>query len=263
MRATSLIYMSAGSPPLDSPVTGICRACGEERIGQKFSAWVKPTFTDHDKLQRGDIVCAACLFCFDDQRTDLAVRVGKDKPQRMRNYSHFVQCGNWIPLSKGDKTRMREILLSHPNVAVIALSGQKHLAFRCLPGWWQIEDATVQPFPRELDAILTPVEQLYNAAISKTEIETGRYIQRRILDCGVPFWSERERFIAPLRGSIKLQLALFLAQRKDEPEDGESDDSGLTSVAAVERDSGCVQDEVRPVDLEPVRRQPAQRSLYE
>jgi hypothetical protein len=222
---------------------------------------VKPTFTDHDKLGTGDIVCAACLFCFDDARADLAVLTGKEKPQKMRNYSHFVSGGRWSPLGKGAKAEMRRLLLSGPYVAIVAVSGQKHLAFRCPPGWWQIEDATVQPFPRELEFILKPVEELYNAAISKTEIETGRYIQRRILDCGVPFWSERDRAIAPMRGSVKLQLALFLAQRKED--DGESEDSGLSAVATVDGNSIRLQDEVCSLDLESVRRQPAQRGLYE
>jgi hypothetical protein len=159
---------------------------------------------------------------------------------------------------------MRDLLLSGPEVAVVAVSGQKHLAFRCAPGWWQIEDATVAPFPRELATMLDPVEGLYNAAISKTEIETGRYIQHRIITAGVKFWDERERIIAPLRGSIKLQLALFLAQRKEgDEDDGSTTDSGQSPVADLARNTGRVQNEVRPVNMEPVRRQPAQRSLYE
>jgi hypothetical protein len=264
VKATSIIYRAAGSPEIPGAITeGTCRTCGEPGIGLSWAKWVKPTFTDHDKICGGEIVCAACLFCFDDQRTDLAERMGKDKHQKMRNYSHFVAGGEWLPLSKGDKARMRDLLLAGPEVAVIAVSGQKHLAFRCLPGWWQIEDATVQPFARELTELLPVVEEIYNAGISKTEIETGRYIQRRILDCGVEWWAARERVIAPLRGSIQLQLALFLAQRKDDDEDGTPADSRPAAVADLEGNCRRLQDEVRKVDLEPVRRQPTQRSLYE
>ena len=261
MRATGPIFAAAGSPAMPCTARGLCRTCGAESDGLPFGKWVKPTFTDQDKLLPGATVCAACLFCFDDSRVDLASMLGKDKPQKMRNYSHFVSGGVWHPLSKGAKAEMGRLLLSGPEVAVIAVSGQKHLAFRCPVGWWQIEDATVAPFPKELGRILGTVEELYNADISKTEIETGRYIQRRILDAGVPFWSERESVIAPLRGSIKLQLALFLAQRKDE--DGESEDSRQPAVATMAGDVERIQDKVCPVNLEPIRGQPAQRSLYE
>jgi hypothetical protein len=194
---------------------GICRTCGNESTGTPFAKWVKATFTDHDKLVSGEVVCAACLFCFDDARMDLSKLAGKEKPQKMRNYSHFVEHGKWSPLGKGAKAEMRRLLLACPDVAIVAVSGQKHLAFRCPAGWWQIEDATVRPFPAELGRILGPVEDLYNSSISKTEIETGRYIQRRVIDAGIDFWRDRERIIAPLRGSIKLQLAMFLAQKED------------------------------------------------
>ncbi len=60
---------------------GICRFCGEDSSGLDFWAWVKPTFTDHDKIRPGQIVCENCLFWFDEASLALAERVGKDKPQ--------------------------------------------------------------------------------------------------------------------------------------------------------------------------------------
>ena len=193
-----------------------------------FSDWVKPTFTDWDKIgTAGEILCHACQFCFTDQNEPLAKLVGKDKPQRTRNYSHFVLRGQWIPLSKGAKHRMRELLLDcAPEVAVIADSGQKHIIFRATPGWWQFEEQAIRPFPRELRAILDPVERLYNAGFSKTEIESGRYSSKRLIDAGISLWQPAEREVSPWRGSIRLQLALFLAQKE---RDDERDDSGTVA----------------------------------
>lgn len=178
-----------------------------------FEAWVKDTFTDHDKLRPGAIICLACQFCSSEAAPGLAERVGKGKPQKFRNYSHFVCGGVWHPLSKGDKAKMRELLFGAPDVALIAVSGQKHLFFRATPGWWQIEEQAARPFPDELLAALALVEPLYRAGISKAEIESGRYDQRRILTIGLETWQIAERQIAPLRGTLVLKCALFLAQK--------------------------------------------------
>lgn len=89
---------------------------------------------DHDKLHDGSVVCHSCLFCFDDRSSALTTITGKDKPQRMRNYSHFVVNGRWHPLSKAAKPLMWQLLTQFPEVAVIAVSGQKHLIFRARPG---------------------------------------------------------------------------------------------------------------------------------
>lgn len=203
---------------------GECRTCGVITAGSAFDEWVKPTFTDHDKIGAGQVVCNACLFCFDDHNTELTRRTGKEKPQRMRNYSHFVLAGEWIPLGKADKALMRSILVRNPEVAIVAASGQKHLAFRCPPGWWQIEDTTVRPFPDSLQTVLAIIEPAYEAGISKTELESGRYNQQRILMFGLARWRRLESVIGPLRGTVQLKLALFLAQ-KDEDDDEPSTDS--------------------------------------
>jgi len=185
---------------------------------------VKPTFTDFDKLQPGEIVCNACLFCFDDANAELTRRVKKDKPQRFRNYSHFVLRDEWIPVGKGDKRRMSELLLADPEVAIIAVSGQRHLGFRCPPGWWQIEEQTARPFPRELGGDLELCAELYQGGFSKSEIDSGRYLAKRIAEFGFAGWQKLESRIKPLRGSLRLRLALFLVQRNGEAEDGDPGD---------------------------------------
>lgn len=217
---THLIYAAAtaaSEPETERTLTGICRACGEHGTGQKFDDWVKPTFMDFDKLKSGEIICAACLFCFDDRNEILTRITSKEKPQRMRNYSHFVVNGEWIPLSKGDKPRMKELIMQLPDVAVIAVSGQKHIIFRARPGWWQIEEIGSRPFPATLSGLIEQVEELY-VGFSKSEIETGRYPQHRIIKFGFDKWRELDSAISAARGGIALELALFLAQKDEDSE---------------------------------------------
>jgi hypothetical protein len=185
-------------------------------VGEKFEDWVKPTFTDWGLLQDGTIVCDACLFCFIDKNAQLAARVGKAEPQRFRNYSHFVtRDGAWVPLTKGNKPEMLDILLHTPQVAVIADSGQKHIAFRGKPGWWQFEELAMRPSP----AVLLMLRDLMVNALavfSKAEIESGRYGFSRIEKFGVVAYQEFEGAVKTYRGSPVFALALFLAQKEEE-----------------------------------------------
>jgi hypothetical protein len=209
---------------MSGAIVGACRTCGQDGTGITFDAWVKDTFTDHDKLKPGEIVCAACQFCFTDQNEQLAAALGKPGVQRMRNYSHFVVDEKWTPLSKGAKPQMRELIARQPEVAVFALSGQKHIIFRCAQGRWQIEEASHRPFPALLAAALIPVDVLLAHEFSKTEIRSGQYIQRRVM-AAREAWQESELIIRPLRGGPALDLALFLAQApKEEKENAEADE---------------------------------------
>jgi hypothetical protein len=273
MSATQLLYRAAGFEISDADER--CWLCG----GPAFDPtprkeFVKPTFTDHDKVACPDsgVVCGACVFCHDEQSELLTKLVGKwwltakealtanpdriarwqkknktDKsptpeqikliwawdgwsiPQRMRNYSHFVVGGEWMPLGKGDKSRMAELLTQGPELAVIALSGQKHLIFRAQPGWWQVEEQSVLPFPDKLRELLGITEALY-AGFSKAEIESGDYKQYRIRKFGLSTWWALESQIKPERGGLPFQLALFLAQKKKGEGDGResSTSSGST-----------------------------------
>jgi hypothetical protein len=259
VSATEIIWRAAGSPKGAGAQSGTCRTCGSNGAGLLFAGWVRTTFTDWDKLTVGEIICHACQFCFEDANPILDARIGKPR-QRMRNYSHFVRSGEWYPLSKGDKPQMRDLLLDHgTEVSVIAESGQKHIIFRARPGWWQFEESALPPFPDALTAQLAVVEKLYRA-FSKSEIETGRYNQKRILDFGLHKWVALEEQIKPLRGTRQLELMLFLAQREESDDDGT--DSGETTVPGVARDSGRLQEPVRTQHLEPVRKQHKRRGVY-
>lgn len=244
---THMIYNAAGMPSIDGMETGQCRLCGQPGVGQSFDRWVKETFTDWDKLHPGAIICHACLFCTLEMDMWLAQRLGKEKPQRMRNYSHFVLDGMWYPLSKGDKAEMRRLLFAGADVAVIAESGQKHILPWARVGWWTFELAAVRPSPDRLAQILAVIEPLYQAGISKAEIDTGRYDGRRILLVGLETWRAAEAQIKTWRGALALALALFLAQKDDD--NGTSGSSGSAPVAAVAGDRPVVQEQIPGFDL--------------
>jgi hypothetical protein len=199
---------------------GQCVACGNNSYGVQFMIWVRPTFVDFDKLHPGTILCDACRFCFEDGNEVLQNRLGRDKPQRMRNYSHFVLDGIWVPVSKGEKPRMIQLLRSQADVAVIADSGQKHIIFRAKLGWWQFEEQSIRPDWPHLESLIVNVGILLSV-FSKSEIEHGSYSAQRIRQFGISAWRELEMtIIKPERGSALFLLALFLAQK------GESDAPG-------------------------------------
>lgn len=227
MNAMRLLYDAAGRPPMVGSESGVCRTCGDAGLGILFDDWVKDTFTNFGELVPGDILCHACQFAFDEHSTLLAARVVKDKPQRMRNYSHFVVSREWIPFSKGNKAGMRDILLNlSPDLAVIAVSGQKHILFRAQAGWWQIEEQAMLPDCVSLQGALDTIEALY-AGFSKSEIEGGEYRQDRILEFGIGKWRALEARAGALRGSAMFSLALFLAQRGEQDGDIERTDGRL------------------------------------
>jgi hypothetical protein len=248
-----------------------CRFCGAETAeGIPFDQWVKPTFTDWDKLLPGDCICADCQFWFDESSAALAERVGKDKPQRMRNYSHFVLNGAWIPLTKGDKAQMVGLLLgeSFPELAAIAVSGQKHIVFRAVrnppggsAGWAQFEEQRMWVDSAALRSLLDTAQALY-AGFSKSEIESGQYQPHRILQFGIERWQLLEARVKSQRGSLLFQLALFLAQRSD-------DDSGIeaagdgTPAGNLARDTGGLQEPLPDEHLGAVRKPNPQRGLHQ
>jgi hypothetical protein len=252
-------------------VVMICRFCGVEGTGEAFNLWVKPTFTDWDKLLPGDIICDDCAFWFDEASEVLTARTGKDKLQRMRNYSHFVLNGEWTPLSKGDKAQMQAFLCADvfPELAVIAESGQKHIVFRATrnpvgssAGWVQFEEHSLWVDPPQLRALIERVEELY-VTFSKTEIETGNYQSHRILKFGVRRWMEADGAIKPLRGSPLLALALFLAQRSEDDAGGTTESGGGAAAANVAGAGQRPEIEVPDEHLDAVRGSDTQRSVHE
>ncbi len=270
MTATVTLWQAAGQPAGEGSDAGVCRVCGEPGVGLDFEQWVRPTFTDWDKLQAGNILCHACQFAFVEASPLLTARTGKEKLQRMRNYSHLVVNGAWYPLSKGQKDEMRRILFSGvPELVVIAESGQKHIIFRarvnlpgCTTGYIQFEEQGVYYRPAELEALTGRVTELLNGGFNKEEIETGQYRGDRIMRYGPEVWQGIENRIKPERGGLRLRLAVFLAQK----EETDGIDTGTTSGAVVdslERNFTGLQEQVPPQHLAAVRGPDQERGLHE
>jgi hypothetical protein len=249
---------------------GQCKFCGQASEGLAFEKWVKLTFTDFDKLQVGEIVCNDCLFFFDEASAELAERMNKEKPQRMRNYSHFIVNGEWTPLSKGNKAQMRELLLGDvfPELAAIADSGQKHIVFRATrnttgskAGWVQFEEQKLYLKPDELRGLLAPVEKLYEE-FSKVEIESGDYAGYRILKFGMYRWLELENQIKAMRGKAIFSLALFLAQRSDDGKSGNQEQGGGLAESNLEGNASGLQEPLSDDDLDAVREPSQKRGIH-
>ena len=264
---THLLWKAANRPLGEGDASGTCRVCGLPGVGLSFTDWVRPTFTDWDKLQPGGILCQPCQFAFAEQSELLAARVSKEKPQRMRNYSHFVVGSEWVPLSKGDKAQMARILLEEsPEVAIVAVSGQKHIIFRAQPGWWQVEEQSCLADLPVLQRHLERVEALYNGGFSKGEIETGNYAQHRILKFGVGKWNAHEGSLRPFRQTALFQLAVFLAQKKGEQGGGTErvvPASNGTVGRDMARDTDELQEPLPPQHLAAIRGQREERSLHQ
>jgi len=247
----------------------VCRICGKQAIGDDFNSWARPTFTNWDVLYPGDIICEDCAFWFQQKSTALQEKMGKDKPQKMQNYSHFVIDGEWIPLSKSDKSRMTELLLGDqfPELAAIADSGQKHIVFRAIrnprrskEGWVQFEEQAIFVEPEKLQLILDATIELYET-FSKTEIQSGKYSSNRIMKFGLNRWQKLENRIKYLRGSKLFDLAIYLTQKRSE----DGDDEGSSERIAddfVEGDTVRLQEPLSDVDLGSVRESDSQRSIH-
>jgi hypothetical protein len=270
MTATQILHAAAGAPDYPATHAGDCRLCGaRSTTGIPFAAWVKPTFTNFDMLRPGELICTACQFSVDDNSTLLQARMGKDKPQRMRNYSHFVVDGAWQPMHKGMKSEMLAALRANPQVAVIAVSGQKHIAFRARPGWWQIEESVARPTLATLEACLGHVQALYRI-FSKGEIQDDQPIPHRMMQYaqkyGMASLLEAQQALRPHRGAIAFELAIFLAQKEEEDGTERLPDAVPHGAApadpALERAGQQLQEQVRKEHLAAIRGQHPQRGLH-
>lgn len=269
VTASGLIYVAMGRPAMPGTETGVCRLCGLDAIGEPWAAWVKDTFTDHDKIQPGTIICHACLACVDDHSAVLQARTGRDKPQRMRNYSHLVtRSGRWIPAMKNQKRAIAAALLDRsdpPVVAVISLTGQKHLILRARVGWWQIEESALAPQPDALARMLEPITALYTLGATKQAIETGQYSTAWLRKVDLQQWAACEQAIRPVRGSLLFQLAVWLTQKpeEDETHDPAARTRGGAAAADLDRHQSGLQGQVQDHDLAAVRGRRPQRGLHD
>lgn len=197
----------------------LCWLCGAPTGGEgvPVKKAIKPTFTDGSlaKVPHSKSICKACAFC-------LSYR-------ELRNYSIVASARG---IEHPNRAELRDILLDpppHPFVICIAVSGQKWVHIKSQVAYSrenfpaQLEDMTVYIQPAMLAEILDPIEELYSAGFRKTayrdmpgEIETGGYEPWKVQQFGINKWEELEEKIAPFRGQRIFQLALFVAQKKEE-----------------------------------------------
>jgi hypothetical protein len=132
--------------------------------------------------------------------------------------------GTWVPLSKGQKGEMRQLLTAvpFPELAVVADSGQKHIWFRArrnpagaTAGWVQFEEEQVWVEPELLRQLLAVFEELM-LGFGKGQIESGEYYPQMVLQFGFGRWQRLEKQIKPYRGGVLLKLVSFLAQKPEE-----------------------------------------------
>jgi predicted glycosyl hydrolase (DUF1957 family) len=211
LHPVETIYAASGTATRYGDTFGVCRITGKEGTGLQFDKWVKDTFTDFSYLKPGTIISNEALFCFQEQSELIQQITGKDKPQRFRTYSHFVNQGAWHVLNKADKAVMLPLMLQVPEVCVIAESGQKHLVFKHKPHTWQLEETTVQPDVERFTALHGSVYALAEG-FSIDEIQSAQYQGHRIIKFGAAKWKELESQIKQWRGSAMFDLALFFAK---------------------------------------------------
>lgn len=259
--ATQLLYCAAGHTL--SGGTGQCWLCG----GTAYEAvtvaeWMKPTFNDAPSA-RGraeDGVCVACVWATQFQSEELQRKVGKEKLQNFRTYSHFVAGGQWHALTKAQKREMTALLLDEhglPEVAIVAESGQKHLTFKARTnppgqsaGWILFEATHIWLEQAAFRALLDHIQALYNARYSKDAILSGSY--KFYPDSDLALWRLHETAIKALRGQPTFTLAVYLAQLAQKEE--EEDDSGRTLRPDCAGDAGSV-DGNRPGLQEPIQKE--------
>jgi hypothetical protein len=205
------IIYNLSTKPIYGSIDGVCRITGKQSVGVPFNKWVRDTFTDIGNLHPGTIISNEAMFCFEEGSEYLQQKAGKDKPQRFRNYSHFVLNNEWHMKDKGQKEDMLTLTLSKPEICVIAETGQRHLVFKHKPGTWQFEDVTIYP---DVDLLTYLHSLVYSlcCTFSIDEVSSGQYSQHRILKHGVPYWRSAEDQIKEYRGTPIFLLSLFFAK---------------------------------------------------
>jgi len=200
--------------PIYGEVHGVCRIIGKESRGIPFEQWVGENFTDFGYLYPGDIISNAAYFCFTDQNDFLRRKLGRTEITRFRNYSHFVVNGEWYALTKAEKEKMNELLHSNPLIAVISDSGQKHLLFKYRYGYWQFENHFIPKNIELLDALMSNMQMLMQAGITKAEILTGLYSQNKA--DAISLIEKFENEFGILRKSKIFDFSLWLCSTKKE-----------------------------------------------
>lgn len=210
-----ILYETAGSGIIYGEEAGICRITGAKSLGIPFEKWVKPTFTDWGYLKPGTIISNEALFCFDEKSAVIQKKTGRDKPQKFRSYSHIISGGQWYCLTKADKQKIFELIISGAEIVSLTDTGQKHVFFKHKLGMWQLDELFVRPNIPILKKIHQTMRKLLLLGFSQSEIITGQYRHDRIMRAGLLTWKFLEKELAAHRGTGLFDFAswmLFLTE---------------------------------------------------
>lgn len=195
---------------------GMCFLCGEPMThGMKLKKVFSNVFTDWNvaKNSSGTHVCPACCF---------SILTSKER-HGIRTFSNVANEDNlWLP----NRPELRDFLLKPPDppfVINLAVSQKKHIAFKGEVNYSRdiftvmYEEMPVLIDRKEFTRLLELVEHfLYG--FTKTEITTGNYNQKRILDFGIEEWEAFEERVKKYRGSSLLDVVMFVAQKIESEE---------------------------------------------
>jgi hypothetical protein len=154
-------------------------------------------------------MCHACAWCL--------------SWKQLRNYSIIATAST---LSHPDKSTIRARLVNPPEppfIFVVAVSGQKWLHFKSVVNFQRgsfivmLEETPVKVNSLIVGTLLDVLAPMLDI-FSKSEIQTGRYNQNRIKQMGLSLWKHSEDVIRKWRGAAIFELALHVAQKRDEEE---------------------------------------------
>lgn len=224
MTHTCEIIYNIGANSLQyGEIKGICRITGKKSKGLFFDKWVKKTFNDFAFLKPGTIISNEALFCFDESSEIIKNKVNRDKQQRFRTYSHIVKNDVWYCLTKADKRIIYDLIITGAEIICLTETGQKHILFKHMQGFWQLDELFVTPDIELLKYLHANMCELMSLGFSQTEIIENAYKQHRINKCGLKIWHELESKIKQYRGTGIFDFTSFMLftdekQESSEPE---------------------------------------------
>lgn len=195
---------------------GICSMCGKEfRGGIPLKKLIGKTYTDMDihKAPEETHICEACAFCLMTSKIGL---------ERLSRYS-FVANNEELHLC--NRAEMRDMLLNPPKppfAAACAVTQKKHLIGKVRVSYSQeryfcnYEETPIEIKAEEFKHNVDTIETLCGLGITKTEIETATLKGNRYKDLGFKMCAKILDVIENLKKYSALQIALFVAQKKDE-----------------------------------------------
>lgn len=196
---------------------GMCYLCGEQMThGLPIKKAFSNVYTDWNigKHRTGTHVCEACCFALLTTKQRYGIRM----------YS-FV--ANESGLQVTNRKELRDVLIEPPNppfVACLAVSQQKHLITKAEVNYSRdvftvmYEEMPVIIDRQEFTKLLTLVQH-YLYGFSKTEIGSGNFNQKRVLDFGIDEWQAFEKRVKVYRGNPLMDVVMFVAQKNESEEE--------------------------------------------